>query len=289
MTRKFSTREVAQMWNVSESTVKRWADSRDLRCQRTPGGHRRFTMADIQSFQVSQGFEANGLLTTENWEDPSLETSLNKKDFEEVSEQVFYLACNNQLNNLRELLVRLLLRGVDLAEIFDRVLEPVVERCRASVNHQELAGGQKSLIRNNLEEAIYSASPSLVKRQPNGKLSLCAAPDSTRCLALKAVSQVLEVEGWECLNLGCEVSFKSMAEMVRLEPVNLVCVISDKPVDPLPYQEIASLAEATQDYRIPLVFFGRGFACLSEHEEYRHDYYPRLKSFQSYLGTLTRF
>ena len=45
--RTYSTREVAQMWNVSESTVKRWADTSGLHCYRTPGGHRKFRPASV--------------------------------------------------------------------------------------------------------------------------------------------------------------------------------------------------------------------------------------------------
>ena len=64
--RTYSTREVAQMWNVSESTVKRWADCFGLQCYRTPGGHRRFRLEDICEFQQKRSFEATGILTTEN-------------------------------------------------------------------------------------------------------------------------------------------------------------------------------------------------------------------------------
>jgi excisionase family DNA binding protein len=41
---------------VNESTVRRWADSGDIRCFRTPGGHRRFAEGDL--FAMIEGRSA---------------------------------------------------------------------------------------------------------------------------------------------------------------------------------------------------------------------------------------
>ena len=51
MGKLFSTTELARMWNVSESTIKRWCDAGDLKCVKTPGGHRRFNLEAISRFR----------------------------------------------------------------------------------------------------------------------------------------------------------------------------------------------------------------------------------------------
>jgi excisionase family DNA binding protein len=45
-----STADVARLFNVTETTVKRWADEGVLRCQKTPGGHRRFVIKYVVEF-----------------------------------------------------------------------------------------------------------------------------------------------------------------------------------------------------------------------------------------------
>lgn len=40
---------------VNESTVRRWADSGEIRCFRTPGGHRRFAEGDLYAMTESGG------------------------------------------------------------------------------------------------------------------------------------------------------------------------------------------------------------------------------------------
>ncbi len=45
--------EAAQRLGVHPSTVRRWTNDGDLRCMRTPGGHRRFLESDLQAFLAS--------------------------------------------------------------------------------------------------------------------------------------------------------------------------------------------------------------------------------------------
>ena len=48
-TRWVSLRRACDILGVDESTLRRWADSGRLRVYRTPGGHRRFSLTDLES------------------------------------------------------------------------------------------------------------------------------------------------------------------------------------------------------------------------------------------------
>ena len=43
----YSTAELADMFEVNESTVKRWSDQGHIDCVRTRGGHRRFPIRAV--------------------------------------------------------------------------------------------------------------------------------------------------------------------------------------------------------------------------------------------------
>jgi excisionase family DNA binding protein len=47
-----------EILGVNESTVRRWADSGEIRCFRTPGGHRRFAESDL--IAMTQGERSEG-------------------------------------------------------------------------------------------------------------------------------------------------------------------------------------------------------------------------------------
>jgi len=48
-TRWVNLARACEILGVNESTVRRWADSGQVRCFRTPGGHRRFAEADLHA------------------------------------------------------------------------------------------------------------------------------------------------------------------------------------------------------------------------------------------------
>jgi excisionase family DNA binding protein len=51
----FSPSQLAPMVGVSESTLKRWIDAGHLRAEKTPGGHRKISVADLLAFLRAQG------------------------------------------------------------------------------------------------------------------------------------------------------------------------------------------------------------------------------------------
>lgn len=289
--RTYSTRELGQMWNVSESTVKRWADCGDLRCYRTPGGHRKFSLSDIYDFQLKRGFEATGLLTTQQWEDPDLETAVNEKKFDRVRESIFYLACQNQRYKIENLLERLYMRGMGLAELYDDILMPICEKTDVASQKKELSIAQEKLIINNLEEALYFLFPRVIRRRQNGKLALCAGPQNDFCISpINAIARIVEVEGWDCLNLGPDVPFDAMAEMVEKEPVNLVCIVSCHLRDRRSAsRQFQRLYKAASGVRIPVVLGGAAFSDDKLRKNFPHDdYFSSFRAFRRQVIKLGR-
>lgn len=257
MSRVFSTRELAQMWNVSESTIKRWADAGTLPCARTPGGHRRFLLEHIRDFQATHGFKATGLLKMRHWEEPE-EPEAATESADVKLKNLFRTALNNRRSLLLEQLQKVYLRGLTLSELYDQLILPLDRRVREQQADGRLSLAQAQLICNNLEDALHRLLADAVWRPPNGCLGLCGALDPRRPLALNGVSRMLEAEGWDCLNLGAGLGFEQFAEMVRQEPVNVVCIVAaSRPK--LPEAALAELTQETDAYQIPVLLTGTGF------------------------------
>ncbi len=287
--RTYSTRELAQMWNLSESTIKRWADSGQLHCQRTPGGHRRFQVQNIRDFQTKHRFEGTGLLTFAPWEDPDIEVSVNQKKLDKVRDSILYLATQNQSVRIKDLLERLYIRGMTLVELYDDVLVPLTETAQEAVKTGKLVRGQERLAGSNLEEAMCNFFPRVIRRRPNGRTGICGAPENMCTQSINAIARTLEVEGWECLKLGENVPLDAMAQMVEQEPVNLVCVASSQQQEPSLMDHFESLYEVSHNYRIPLVLIGKGFADSDYRSQFPHDdYLSGLRFLREYIIELGR-
>ncbi len=63
-TRWVNLGRACEILGVNESTVRRWADSGEIRCFRTPGGHRRFAEGDLYAMTESGGHRAENELET---------------------------------------------------------------------------------------------------------------------------------------------------------------------------------------------------------------------------------
>ncbi len=278
------------MWNVSETTVKRWADAGLLKCFRTPGGHRKFKLDDISEFQASRGFVATGMLTNHDWEDPDVENFVNQENRDKLRELTLYLAVQNQVGRIRELLDRLYMRGLELADLYDNLLIPVANSIEEQLRTKKLSLGQHHLGCKNLESAIAYFYPRIVRRRANKKTALCASPDQETSLLTEGVGRVLESEGWDCLNLGARTPFQAMAEMVKEEPVNLVCICSVRTrLDATTKSEFEGLCATAETFRIPIVLTGPSFAKASLRDSLpSHEYFSNLASLRQYVKLSAR-
>src|SRR4051794_10511197 len=50
-----SLRRACEILGVDESTIRRWADTGRLRVYRTPGGHRRFSLGNLEEMVAGEG------------------------------------------------------------------------------------------------------------------------------------------------------------------------------------------------------------------------------------------
>ena len=136
----------------------------------TPGGHRRFHLEDISGFQTTRGFEATGFLTTEKWEEPEIEESLNRKQFDKVCQLIFYLATQNQRRRVKTYWSAFIFEAWGSLNSTDNVLLPVVQNSHQALATGNLTFGQERLVRTTsmkpcLSCFLNSSAAGKVERQ----------------------------------------------------------------------------------------------------------------------------
>ena len=57
-----STADVARLFNVTETTIKRWSDDGTLQCHKTPGGHHKFLVQQVSEFARAHEMQTAGAL-----------------------------------------------------------------------------------------------------------------------------------------------------------------------------------------------------------------------------------
>ncbi len=222
-----STAEVANLFSVTETTVKRWADEGRLLCQKTPGGHRKFGMKDVIQFAEEFGFSPTGILSFSETDEVSrkLELAVLRRDFNLMAQSFVEKALTPQQTDLYEFLSYLYQHHISLTDIYDSVIRPGMKQIgelwqegKISVAHEHQAAAETI-------NAIIRLQSELRVRKTTTLSALCACPeDEQHDIGLRCIASVLRVEGWTVHYLGSRTPMEAIGELCKELQPSLVCL-----------------------------------------------------------------
>src|ERR1044072_3032564 len=125
-TKFLTTRQLSRVWLVSEATIKRWADTGQLKSSRTVGEHRRFPLAEVMRFQTERGLGVANV-------GAAVQTSkavatAEAFDAERAAEQFFQAIRHGHSGEATALLLEAHMLGEELDTIFDAVVATALQR-----------------------------------------------------------------------------------------------------------------------------------------------------------------
>ena len=232
MNTKLSTKEVATLLNVTETTVKRWAELGKLRCTKTLGGHRKFDLKDILIFAEENSFPITGVLPPplSSKQMKNLEYGVYTKDYHLIADIFKMEALQGDKAGLEKLLIYLYKNHVPFHIIIDEILHPALARIGELWLEKSIEINQEHLSSTAVKEALIRLGAALYHKQPNGLNALCACIEKElHDIGIIAISYALEVEGFQVTNLGIDTPFKSIETFIKNNKPDLVCLSATSP------------------------------------------------------------
>lgn len=249
-------KELAEAIGVSESSLKRWADSGLIQVSRTGGGHRRIAVAEAIRFirdtnQILVRPNILGLRDVETLEARPAD------DGDDAGRLYSYLH-EGQARAARGLLLSWYLAGRRIAEICDGPLREAMDRIGEIWQHSE-AG---IFIEHRATDICIQALNQLrllAEPQDQGPVAVGGAPSrDPYILPSICVSAVLAGEGVRTINLGADTPIGVLMRAAIQHRARLVYVSVSAPGDPvLLSQDLATLAERIASLGAALVIGGR--------------------------------
>lgn len=227
MKRSYSTAELAKIWDVSQSTIKRWADAGLLRCSKTAGGHRKFDLDAILDFQNRSGLIARtAFIEREHVESGcDLDKLLAASDFAALSRRYKEIALSGKYESASVMLRRAYMHGVSLAMIGEQIIRP------AMIEIGELwRTGKIQVLDEHVATFATLRGLALLhsiaaKRNGSNRLALVGCTEGEfHCVGAALVHSVLEAEGWKVINLGPHTPLFSFADAVTQFKPDVVCL-----------------------------------------------------------------
>jgi len=230
-----STADVARLFNVTETTVKRWADDGTMKCQKTPGGHRKFDIKHVIEFANTNSMDPTGTLVLE--EDgfaPAIQIAVLSRDFVALSKIFVEKAMSVDRHDLHAFLSYLYQHRFQLWEIYDLIVRPglyeIGERWRSKeidIYHEHRASHETMDAMAKLQTEIS------IKPQVGKHAVLACLEDELHEIGLRCAANILEAEGWQVHYLGGRTPYHSIVESVKDVRPEIVCLS-------VTYSEIAS-------------------------------------------------
>jgi excisionase family DNA binding protein len=245
-----STQEVAGLFRVTETTVKRWADEGIIPCVKSPGGHRKFRLPDVIGFAEKQGYPVSGTL-----EPPLSEAQMDQvrfaihsQNYHTLAEVLFEEALQADPGGLYQLLLYISKHNVKLSTIADEVLRPPMVRIGELWKAGKLRIDQEHRASAAVTGAMIRLAPELHRKDPNGMLAVCACLEGERHeIGLRGMAFALEAEGWTVHYLGADTPYRTVAQYVGKAKPQLLAVsfAAPKPDDAM-QKGFATVARAVR-------------------------------------------
>ena len=231
-----STRQVAQLLGVGEATVKRWADSGEIDCFRTVGGHRKFRLRDVTTFVQKRDYQTTTPMPA------SAAGSLDeaRTRFEKSSLAGDIDACVAQMAALR-------LRGMTLADIFDDVVAPALHRVGSKWEKCQLSVADEHIATNTVIDAISRSQPLAEppgepNRADKGTAVVASVAGEQHDVAARMAACLLRARCFEVLAPLAQTPARDLAELILRTRAQVVALCSTYAASPAQIQEQIDLA-----------------------------------------------
>ncbi len=277
-----STADVARLFNVTETTVKRWANDGTLKCMKTPGGHRKFEMKHVVEFAQTLNLEPVGALTLtkEDALAQTIQIAILSRDFKVLKEAFLEKALSPNKRDLFVYFSYLYQHKIHLWEIFDLIVGPAMHEIGDRWAKGILSIDQEHRASYETLDALAKLQTQIHTRPEKGLRVVCACPgEEQHEIGLRCASYIFEAEGWMSHYLGARTPYPSLLNVVdELKPEALCLSLTMYPES---NQELASLhevIEGVQKSGVPVLIGGKA-ACerKSEFQQYAYTYCTSLE------------
>jgi MerR family transcriptional regulator, light-induced transcriptional regulator len=262
MTDVLTTKELARVIGVSESSVKRWADGGALRASRTAGGHRRITVAEAIRFirDTHASLVHPELLGLADVAAVVREPAPPGDD----ADQLYEFLAAGAAPQARGLLQSLFLSGSSLAAIVDGPIRVAMQRLGALWQHDPSGIFLEHRATDICAQALHQIRVGVGDRK-DAPVALGGAPEGDPyALGSLAAAAVLAADGFAAVNLGPQTPLATMeSAAAELRPLLVWLSVSTAESPERLAAGIADLARRLGRHGVSVVVGGRALHTLT--------------------------
>ena len=276
--RYLNSKTVAEILGVNISTLKRWTDNDKLSCTKTAGGHRKFTMQNIRDFYKAQEKAGkNTKLGINNRDHKKIHSLINKKSYKELAVILSDASLESDDLSVSTIINGIYLKGVEVEEICDEVIEPASMIVENSLRKGYLSQVETFISRKIITRVAENLNQNKPNGKFNGKTALCINfEDNLPDLGVVMSEIILRHYGYNVLNTGSHAELGDLQVILKKKQIDIIvfylcnmqcCMATVKKNLQKTEKQTKSIVSLAHDLGIKVVFGGQGLQSLPILEE----------------------
>jgi MerR family transcriptional regulator, light-induced transcriptional regulator len=248
----FTTAELSTMLQVGSTTIKRWTDNGNLKCFRTPGGHRKVRAEDVYDFLQDYHYpiSVQRIYEAMSTDDGVIRRMVREKDYQAFVSVCFSAALKGKKDDVRKLFHELYQNNMPLPLIFDEVLRPTLHRL-ADMNLHKIKSAEFQLALTVLASAIDRFTDFIIRptAQKWEEILCLSAGNSYVEVELKALQTIIESNGKNVISLMPKIESETSLELIAVKEPKYVCLwISKAEGGPVLDERVHKLLDMVHQY-----------------------------------------
>ena len=219
-----SSKDTANILGINISTLKRWTDSGKIKCEKTAGGHRKFTMQHIRGYYKSFSDSSKNIsLGIENKEQKFLYGLINDRDYKELAQNLVASSLKADELSVRTIVNGLYMNGVPIPDLLDYVIDVAGHIVELQLKTNKIDHTDAYLSRNVITRSVDSLNNDQPNGSFNGKNALCVNfEDNLPDIGVVMSEVLLRNNGFNVYNTGSHAELGDLKNIIKNRKINLL-------------------------------------------------------------------
>jgi len=219
-----NSKEVSGILGVNISTLKRWTDSGKLGCEKTAGGHRKFTMQHVRDYYKSNSNSAKGeALSLETKDHKKIYGLINQQDFKQLAVLLAESSLNSDESSVGTIINGLYMNGTPVADLFDFVVDVAGNIVENKLKEKKIAHTEAYLSRKTITRSVDGLNRDKPNGNFNGKNALCINfEDNLPDIGVVMSEVLMRHNGYNVFNSGSHAELGELSEIIIKRKIDVV-------------------------------------------------------------------
>ena len=216
--RYLNSKQVADIIGVNISTLKRWTENGTLGCDKTAGGHRKFTMNHIRDYYRNNPDANNNTdLKIEDISQKQLFGLIQKRNFKKLAEKLAQSSLDTDEITVSNIVNGLYMNGIPVEDLLDFVVDVAGHIVEAKLTNKEIVHTEAYVSRQLLTRVVNSLCLEKPNGSYNGKSAMCVNfEDNLPDIGVVMSEVILRHKGYNVFNTGSHAELGDLSKVCLL-------------------------------------------------------------------------